>query len=65
METRKRSIIKAFSFRAVATATTVILVVLFTGNLAMAGAIGVLDIFSKLLIYYFHERAWNKISWGI
>jgi len=64
MESNKRSIIKAFSFRFVATVTTVILIIVFTGNFALAGTIGMLDVVSKLLLYYFHERMWNNISWG-
>lgn len=64
MDTRKRSIAKTFTFRIIATITTMVLVLVFTGNFALAGVIGVLDLVSKLIIYYLHERVWNKISWG-
>ncbi|MFH1225293.1 MAG: DUF2061 domain-containing protein [Candidatus Diapherotrites archaeon] len=52
------------TFRIIATIATVVLVLVFTGDLAIAGAIGALDFVSKLAIYYLHERAWAKIKWG-
>ena len=64
MDTHIRSVVKAISFRIIASLTTVILVLIFTGNLALAGAIGILDLILKLMIYYLHERVWDKIVWG-
>jgi len=65
LETRRRSILKTITFRIIATLTTFILVLIITGDLMIAGVIGLLDTISKLFIYYSHERVWNKISWGI
>ena len=65
METQKRSIAKTISFRILATITTIVLVLVFTGDLKIAGSVGFLDVISKLLLYYFHERAWIKVKWGI
>lgn len=64
MDTHKRSIAKTITFRIIATITTMILVLIFTGNLTLAGAVGALDLVSKLMIYYVHERVWDKFSWG-
>lgn len=64
MATCGRSIAKAISFRVIATAATLVLVWALTGDLAMAGVVGVFDVISKLIIYYLHERAWDTISWG-
>ncbi len=64
METRMRSVVKTITFRVVATLTTVALILLFTGSLALAGVVGLLDVVVKLVIYYFHERSWEKVSWG-
>jgi len=61
---RKRSVAKALSWRTIATLTTMTLVFLFTGELALAAGIGALDVVSKLIFYYAHERGWNLISWG-
>jgi uncharacterized membrane protein len=64
VETRNRSIVKAMSFRILATITTFSAIWILTGNLKFAGLVGVIDFVSKLILYYFHERAWNKIKWG-
>ena len=62
---RKRSIVKAITFRIIATITTFLLIYIITGNLGLSSIIGVLDLITKIIIYYFHERAWNKVSWGL
>jgi uncharacterized membrane protein len=64
MATRNRSIMKTITFRALATITTMAFVWIFTGSLLLTGVIGGLEIVSKLVIYYLHERLWNRISWG-
>jgi len=63
-EHRKRSLMKSISFRVLATITTMILVFLFTRELTITLGIGFLDIISKLILYYVHERVWNLIKWG-
>jgi len=35
-----------------------------TGSIKLAAAIGVTEVFTKSLLYYFHERAWLKIPYG-
>jgi uncharacterized membrane protein len=64
MERPVRSLIKAISWRIVATLTTIILVFIFTGNLVISGSVGLSELFSKTLIYYAHERVWNMINFG-
>ena len=59
-----RSITKGMSWRVLATLTTVILVYAFTGKLALAAGIGIIEVVAKLMIYYAHERAWDQINWG-
>ena len=63
-EKRSRSIVKTISWRIIATLTTTILVYIFTGNFTIAIRIGFLEIISKLIFYYLHERVWNNIKWG-
>ena len=60
----KRSVIKAITWRAIATLTTMSLVYIFTGDLTLTGTVGVFDVALKLLFYYLHERTWNRIRWG-
>jgi len=62
-ENGKRSLIKAISWRFIATLTTFLLVFIFTGKINLAIEIGFLDFTIKLTVYYLHERFWNKINW--
>ncbi|GAG14196.1 unnamed protein product [marine sediment metagenome] len=64
MDIRKKSIVKAITWRAIATITTMTIVFIVTGKLALAGVVGGFDLTIKLILYYLHERAWNKVSWG-
>ncbi len=59
-----RSVAKTVSWRTVGTLDTVIISYFITGNLKMAASIGSIELFTKMFLYYFHERAWNKISFG-
>jgi len=59
-----RSIAKTISWRAVGTLDTIIISFLVTGNLKMAASIGSIELFTKMALFYFHERAWNKIRFG-
>lgn len=60
-----RSWAKSISFRILATTITMILVYVFTGNIKAMAGVGILDVVSKLALYYIHERVWEKISWGL
>jgi uncharacterized membrane protein len=60
----KRSLVKTISWRIVGTIATIIISWLITGTLALAFSIGFIELISKLVLYYYHERAWNKIKWG-
>jgi uncharacterized membrane protein len=59
-----RSVWKTVSWRIIATMDTVIISYLITGSLKMAASIGSIEVVTKVFLYYYHERAWNKISFG-
>ena len=63
-DTNKRSIVKGISWRAVATTTTIIIIYVFFGRLDLAIAAGVIETFLKVGLYWAHERAWFKVTWG-
>ncbi|PLY00280.1 MAG: adenylyl-sulfate kinase [Desulfuromonas sp.] len=63
-ETRKRSIFKAISWRTLATLTTAAIVFVFTGEFTLAITVGLLEVFAKMALYFFHERMWQKIGFG-
>ena len=66
MVSRSRHIAKAISWRVLGTIDTILIGWLFTGSLAVGAAIGGFEVFTKTILYYFHERAWyNYISFGI
>jgi uncharacterized membrane protein len=59
-----RSVAKTISWRLVGTIDTIIISWLITGTIRLALSIGFVELISKMLLYYFHERTWNKIKWG-
>jgi uncharacterized membrane protein len=59
-----RSFIKAITWRTTGTIDTFILSYLITGKAKLALAISGMEIFTKIFLYYVHERIWNKIKWG-
>jgi uncharacterized membrane protein len=64
VESNARSILKAVSWRTTASIDTFIISLLITGRLKLALSIGGLELFTKLALYYAHERAWNKVPFG-
>ncbi len=63
-ETSTRSVLKTISWRVVATLTTAGIVWLVTGRLTLALAIGGIEAVTKMVLYYGHERLWDKIRVG-
>ncbi len=63
-EAHTRTIVKAISWRALATLTTMTIVFLFTRRIMLSLGVGLAEIIAKITFYYFHERVWDKISWG-
>ena len=59
---RRRHIMKAITWRVVATLTTFLLAWFFTDNIDLALKFGAVEIIIKLLAYYLHERMWYKWS---
>jgi len=37
---------------------------LITGRIKVALSIGLVELFTKLCLYYLHERVWNRIPFG-
>ncbi|CAN5464116.1 hypothetical protein BH09PSE4_BH09PSE4_21060 [soil metagenome] len=64
LESHPRSFVKAVSWRTVGSIDTFILSLLFTGSLKSAGAIAGTEVFTKIALYYCHERAWSLVRWG-
>lgn len=60
----KRSILKAVTWRVLGTLDTIVISWIVTGTISLALAIGGIEIVSKMVLYFFHERIWNSIKWG-
>ena len=61
-ESHTRSILKACTWRIIATGTTLVISYAVTGKTSVAITIAGVESVTKMFIYYFHERAWQSIS---
>ncbi|MGF1564668.1 MAG: DUF2061 domain-containing protein [Flavobacteriales bacterium] len=57
---RSVSAAKAVSWRIVGTLDTMVISWLVTGKLTLALTIGGMEVISKMVLYYLHERAWER-----
>jgi uncharacterized membrane protein len=64
VDDKKRSIVKAISWRTLGTVDTMLISFIVTGSPLAAISIGGFELITKTLLYYFHERVWNKIDFG-
>ena len=64
MESHFRTIMKALSWRFIATLVTFTVAWIITKELKFAAEIGLADTVIKLGAYYFHERAWIGVNFG-
>lgn len=58
----KRHIAKTITWRIVGTIDTIILSWIISGSPTTGLKIGLAELITKMLLYYFHERAWFKIN---
>jgi len=63
-ESQLRSILKAVTYRITGTFTTATITFLVTGQLHTALAVGMVEPFVKIVIYYVHERLWQHVPVG-
>jgi uncharacterized membrane protein len=64
-EAHSRSMVKAISWRILGSIDTFLLSWLFTNSPKAAGAIALSEVLTKMVLYYFHERAWSSVKWGM
>jgi len=58
----KRHIAKTISWRIIGTLDTILLSWFITGNWKLGLTIGGVEVITKMILYFFHERAWYKFS---
>lgn len=59
---RKRHILKTITWRIIGTLDTMVLSWIITGSWKIGVAIGGVEVVTKMVLYYLHERAWYKFS---
>jgi uncharacterized membrane protein len=65
LESRKRHIVKTITWRVIGTMDTVLLAWLISGDILMGLKIGFVEVVTKMMLYYLHERAWYKVNFGL
>lgn len=64
IEKHRRSVIKGISWRAFGTLDTTIIALFVTGDPTKAFSIGFTEVFTKVFLFYLHERVWQRIPLG-
>jgi uncharacterized membrane protein len=64
-ETHMRTFVKSITWRIAATVITFAAVIAFTGSMEWALTLSAADLVLKFIGYYIHERAWDRVVWGI
>lgn len=64
MDSNKRSLMKTISWRLTGSGATFLISYLISGDFTIAGSIAVIQVVANTLLYYLHERLWNRITWG-
>lgn len=62
IDKRTISIIKAVSWRLIASTTTILISLRVTGHIMLALHIGALELILKIALYYIHERSWLMLT---
>ena len=62
MVSKRRHIAKTISWRIIGTLDTFLLSWIITGSASIGAAIGSIEIITKMILYYLHERAWYKYT---
>ncbi len=64
MDSHRRSLAKALTWRAGGMVITAIVAWIWTRRVEVAASIGLVDTLVKLVAFYLHERAWLRIRYG-
>ena len=64
-DSKKRHILKTFSWRLLGTLDTILIGWLISGDPFIGLKIGVAEVLTKMALYYLHEKAWYKSNFGL
>lgn len=63
-ESSSRSLVKTFSWRVTGSSATFLVSYIVSGDFSIAGTIAIAQLTVNTVLYFIHERIWNKITWG-
>ena len=65
MAERRRHLIKALTYRVASSGLAFGAAWLISGSLRLSVGVLTFDGVGKIVLYYFHERVWDRIGWGV
>ena len=60
-----RHIAKTLTWRIIASLDTLLITWLVSGNVKVGLSVASLEVVTKMILYYYHERVWYKINFGV
>lgn len=63
-DTKRRSIVKSLTWTFIGALITITAARILSVEIKTAITIGIIEIFTRMIIYFFHERFWNNVIWG-
>jgi uncharacterized membrane protein len=63
-DTPNRSLVKTISWRITGSTATFAISYAVLGDFSVSGTIAVIQLTFNTLLYFVHERVWNRIAWG-
>ena len=63
--TKLRSVIKTLTWRTIASLDTFLITWFVTGNPKAGITVSIIEVITKMTLYFFHERTWLSTKWGI
>lgn len=64
-DSKRRHLAKTISWRIIGTLDTMTLAWIITGSPMTGLKIGLAEVFTKMFLYYLHERVWYKVDYGL
>ena len=64
-ESNTRHVYKTFTWRTVGTLDTIIIAWIVSGNPFTGLKIGIVEVITKMVLYYVHEKVWYKTNYGL
>lgn len=61
----KRHVMKTITWRLIGTIDTILIGWVISGNPLIGLKIGSVEIITKMILYYLHERVWYKTNFGV